>query len=187
MAAYYNQYANVSEAYDFSDMPETTYGNTNRQVKRRVTTRKVRRKRIVFLYKNDNAVSLSLYAIATVMFIFVLALGVVCSFATITEKQMKVASAKTELKKMRDANIQLRTEIAQSLKLDEIEFLATTKLGMTKPQAYQIVHISVPKQSYVIQSTVAKKSAEKVNMNLIYSYLKDIVKVKRGVSVANAR
>ena len=45
----------------------------------------------------------------------------------------------------------LEEEISKKFDLNATEKIAQTKLGMHKPLAYQVVHISKPKQNYVIK------------------------------------
>lgn len=73
----------------------------------------------------------------------------------IRKQQDKLAELKAQT-----AN--LEAELAEQVDLDYIKQQATERLGMTKPQPYQIEYIDVPKESYTVQyeadDTEEKKS-----------------------------
>lgn len=49
---------------------------------------------------------------------------------------------------LRDQNRRLKVEIETSIDLDKVQQIAETELGMHKPDQYQIVAVSVPKNDY---------------------------------------
>ncbi|WP_317853769.1 hypothetical protein [Chakrabartyella piscis] len=52
---------------------------------------------------------------------------------------------------LKSENNIVEAEITEQLDLDYIRTEAMTRLGMVEPEAYQVVYIDVPKESYTIQ------------------------------------
>ncbi|MDR1532156.1 MAG: hypothetical protein LBS62_08245 [Clostridiales bacterium] len=80
--------------------------------------------------------------------------GYVLSTAMQFNKNTEIAQLREELKKQQDSNDMVRAEISEGIDLQEIERIAVEKLGMGKPQAYQIIHVALPKESHVVRQEV---------------------------------
>lgn len=65
--------------------------------------------------------------------------------------EVSIRKQKSELSDLKASNAILEAELTEQLDLDYIKQEAMERLGMAEPQAYQIIYIDVPKQSYTIQ------------------------------------
>lgn len=83
------------------------------------------------------------------MLIFVCAMGMALSCAYVLHVQMGLTELREDLNAKQEQTLILQTELTQSYDLTEIERIATTKLGMSKPKAHQVVVVNVPRQNYV--------------------------------------
>lgn len=84
-----------------------------------------------------------------------------------------VANADIGIRKQRDRLAELKTqtanleaELAEQVDLDYIKQQATERLGMTKPQPYQIEYIDVPKKSYTVQYEEDEATKKKLDVGL---------------------
>ncbi len=75
--------------------------------------------------------------------LFVLGLLVVFRYASITEMGYQVNSAKTTYETLKSDNDRMEVNLTRKVNLTEVSVIASQKLGMQKPQPYQIVRISV--------------------------------------------
>lgn len=71
-------------------------------------------------------------------------------FALITEINYKVTSMETEYNNLRNENSRLKVAIEERLNLTEIKEVAENKLGMQKPDKYQIIYLNVPKSDFTV-------------------------------------
>lgn len=77
---------------------------------------------------------------------------------TMIEQQNNVNnSLRDELSALKGENISLEADIANKVNLEYVEQEATARLGMSKPQSYQIGYIDVPKKSYNVQYDVEEE------------------------------
>ena len=60
----------------------------------------------------------------------------------------------------------LEAELAEQVDLDYIKQQATERLGMAKPQPYQIEYIDVPKESYTVQYAADDTTEKKIDVGL---------------------
>lgn len=151
---YNRYYSSTSEARSLDSLPayETRWqaGENKKTVRKRTYFRK---KKLVTVFMNvgQTHAKFSPYSVVTIGLVFLCALGLALSYAALLNKQLYISSLNTELKQIREQNLVVQSEISKNYDIKEIEKIATTRLGMSKPKAHQIVHINVPKQSYVIQ------------------------------------
>ena len=75
----------------------------------------------------------------------------VVSTAHADQRRYALTAAQNALKTIKQENSDLQKDLYEGYDLAEIAYLAAAKLGMTKPEEHQIVHVSVPKQSYSVQ------------------------------------
>ena len=88
--------------------------------------------------------------IAVVVVFFLGALASAVPFSRITVVNRQIATAQRDINIMRANNRTMRAQIAERFSLDEIERIATTRLGMTRPDPAQVLYIYVPPQSHVM-------------------------------------
>jgi len=143
--SYADYYSHTSEArqplWDKSAQP------------RRKRVKKVRNEtnsRLEYRNVGQTSGSFSSLSIITLVLLFVVAIGIVMSFAMIADKTIAVRNMTNELRQIEEDNNLIRTQIAQSYDIREIERLATTRLMMGRPQPHQIVHIYVPRASHTV-------------------------------------
>lgn len=177
---YKNAYYNYnSEAYKY--FPDYENKNVPLRRKQRRTVKKTESPRKNYLKSKK----VSRYKIASItnyshsfkvffaiFFTFVLSLGLICTYALNTQKRDRINKLNTELKQIIENNDYLQTELAKNLDLSTVEKIATTRLGMQKPDTHQIVYINVPKQSYTMQyDTTTENNESKLDIKKIFSNL----------------
>jgi len=67
------------------------------------------------------------------------------------QRRYALSTAQATLKTIKQENSDLLKDLYEDYDLVDIEYVATVKLGMTKPEEHQIIHVNVPKQSYNVQ------------------------------------
>lgn len=92
-----------------------------------------------------------------VTFIFGCCILTMISFASVTEQKVKLTQMRNELTTLQSENNSLQAEITENIDLAKVETEATTRLGMSEPQSFQVVYIDVPSQSYTVQYDVTDK------------------------------
>ncbi len=96
--------------------------------------------------------------------------------AEVTRQRVENNKLRDELSRLKNENLNLKSEITDNTDLAYIEKEAKTRLGMTEPQPYQIVYIDVPKQSYTVQYSAQEQKAESgFGLKTAFSTLKDIL------------
>lgn len=97
-----------------------------------------------------------------VVVVFACCIITMVTYASIAEQRVKLENMKEKLSTLQNENTILQSKISGDMNLEYIEEQAKTRLGMSEPQAYQVVSIDVPKQSYTIQySGEGSKQKEK--------------------------
>lgn len=66
-----------------------------------------------------------------------------CSFVEVHETQRNCAALENDLEEVQAQNSQKSFELEHAIDLGEIERIATTKLGMQRPEKYQMVYVNV--------------------------------------------
>ena len=134
-------YSNTSEAFELYD----DYDETALMRKRR----KKAEKQIV---KSTEETPMVLLKIGTaVAVISVLAVAYLCIVAGNNLREREVLGMREKLETMSQNNAYLETKLNESIDLKRIEEMAGTRLGMAKPQSYQIKYIDVQRESYTVQ------------------------------------
>lgn len=82
--------------------------------------------------------------------VFGMGLLLMYRFALITEINYKVTNMETEYNNLRNENSRLKVSIEKRLDLTQIREIAENKLGMQKPDKYQIVYLNVPKSDFTV-------------------------------------
>ncbi len=160
------QHANVSVAYA---LPEPEYVPVKRKRKRpkRINIKPV------YIYADNRQHKLSFMQVMTVVIIFI---GLICvTFTHVLAKDGSryVASLNEQLKARQALVSELEEEITLTINLDEIEQIAKTDLGMSKPKPYQVKHISVDKGSYVVSQRDAIEEAPEFRLST--EFFKDLI------------
>jgi len=73
-------------------------------------------------------------------------------YAMITEKTAQVQKLTAELQNVDSYIVQKECEMEQSLDLKKVEEIATTKLGMQRPEKHQLVYIDMNNKDYAEKS-----------------------------------
>ena len=73
-----------------------------------------------------------------------LAMIIVLRYGVIAQYEKQIATVKAQYEQLESRNIARQVELKQSINLDEIEKIATEKLGMVNPGKNQVVRIRVP-------------------------------------------
>lgn len=139
---YYNS---SSEAFKYSPNYQPQY---EPKIKKK-TKIKIKEKYVI-AEKNEKIFSLKFFIMIGIF--AMLGTTFVGINAKILEKKFQIDELNTKLKEVKENNKNLETEIAKNLDLEYIENYASKNLKMQKPAAHQIIHISVPKESYTIKS-----------------------------------
>ncbi len=82
------------------------------------------------------------------------------SVAAVSRQRVTNQNLNAQIIALQSQNHTMETELAEKIDLEYIEEQATTRLGMAEPQPYQIMYISVPKESYTVQYDVASAPQE---------------------------
>lgn len=98
-------------------------------------------------------------------------------YALITDLNYKISKLKTEHKNLVNDNLRLRIAIEKNTDLAEIKSVAENRLGMQKPDKYQIVYIRVPKDNFTVASDTYKYKEE--NHQFLTSILNKVDIFKR--------
>ncbi len=141
----HNTYNGTSVAYDYAEEEAPGYLPQRSKLVRRLV-----KKSLVFVYKDGTNQKLSVFLILTIIFIFLGAFSLAISYANLYDKQQQVSKLTAELKTMKQENDSLQLEISESFDKDEIERIAKERLRMINPKPYQIIHINVPRNNYVV-------------------------------------
>lgn len=79
----------------------------------------------------------------------------ISKFVTVHETQQKIASLEKSLATIESQTSQQIFDLEQSVDLTEIEREATTRLGMQRPEKYQVIYVNV-KQDDVTEMTAGE-------------------------------
>ena len=88
---------------------------------------------------------------------FSIALTIVLRYAMINNMNMENIRLKKELDSINNTNAQLKLAAEQKVNLSEIETYAKEKLGLNKPQNYQIEYINIDKHDLIDNKNVVPK------------------------------
>ena len=80
--------------------------------------------------------------------------------ASVQEQRVKNSRLREELSGLQSENASVKADITGELSIDYIKNEAMARLNMVEPQDYQIMHISVPKQSYTVSYSPAEEAPE---------------------------
>lgn len=154
----YNNYNRTSEAFKY--FPREYQ---NKPLKKKVNV-KVKNK-YVSVEQKQKYISAKFF-VSMIIFITV-SVSAISINAKVIEKRFEIDSLKEELKQLEEDNRSLKTEISKNLDLDYVEQYATSKLKMQKPSSHQTIHISVPKDTYVLKNLKGKNQSKFSLLNVL--------------------
>ena len=93
----------------------------------------------------------TLRMLCVTMVLFIGSLAFVWMNVLVDNAEVSLRRQKEELESLKIENAVMEAELMEQVDLDYVKLVATERLGMRTPQAYQVVYIDVPKQSYTIQ------------------------------------
>jgi len=109
-----------------------------------------KRGNIFFIVENEQGhYRLPRNLIITIAVVVVCAIAVVLTNAQIAGIERQNAQSRNRLNAMMEYNRTIEAQIGGHFTLEEIEYIAIMHLGMTPPDASQIIEINVPAQSHV--------------------------------------
>lgn len=166
---------------------QTTSIQTQRKQRSNVIHRNIKNARIVksvkpsikYKYEIDKNSKLSFATWLSISVIFIGAIVCLYLNASITQKMQNINSITKQTTKQGEINANMRVKISNSYDLINIEKIASVKLGMSKPQEYQIINIDVPKESYIVQYS-PKDEETKSKKKFSFSSIKDFITIKKN-------
>lgn len=145
----YYQYG--SQAHQVQPEPEFD-DDYEEEIIRRKRIRKARKPKkaaVEFSFGLKKKTSFMTYAMAII--ISTSAVFCLIFMAVVVQKKLQVNALKADLKEAKQNNAALQATIYDGYDLIAIENIATTKLKMMKPEQHQIVRVSAPEQSFIMQ------------------------------------
>jgi cell division protein FtsL len=85
-----------------------------------------------------------------VVAIFAASLVLMYRYAVITDLNYRINDTYKKYNDLRNENSRLSVEIGKDMSLSKVKEVAENRLGMQKPNKYQIVHVRVPKKDVTI-------------------------------------
>lgn len=133
-----------------------TYGNVAHELQPQYSPRPERDSRREEAARAERAEArerriLSAKMIGVILILFVGCIAFMGMHVAVENLNVSIRKQRSELADLKSSNAILQAELTEQLDLDYIKQEATERLGMAEPQAYQIIYIDVPKQSYTIQ------------------------------------
>lgn len=113
-------------------------------------------------HKTNNKFKLKL--LCSILVVFSLVFLLVYRYAVITELSYNIDKTSQNLSKIQNENSILEVDIENATDLNKIQELAENKLGMHKPDKYQVVYVNVPKSDFAVVSEDYSKNAKASNL-----------------------
>lgn len=120
-----------------------------------------------------------LKGLGLILIFFAVGLAVIFRYAVITELNYKVVKEQKAYEALRDENTRLKVEISKETNLDKIRTAAENRLGMQRPDKYQIVYVKVPKNDYT--EAVDRKNMEKASPGNMFALVQEKVSKFAGL------
>ena len=86
--------------------------------------------------------------VCSILLVFCMCFAVMYRYALVTELNYSVYKLNKEYNDLRNENSYLKVQIDNQMSLDSIRQIAESRLGMQKPDKYQIAYVKVPKHDY---------------------------------------
>lgn len=141
----YYTYGNV--AYELQPAPIPAYPSYDAEEQEQ--QRKAQERLDKVERREARMISAKMVAVVLVLFTGCLAfmgMNVIVANADVRNRQMR-----NQLSTVKEENAILAAELTEQIDMNYIKEVATSRLGMSEPQSYQVVYIDVPKQSYTVQ------------------------------------
>ena len=111
-----------------------------------------------------------------VLLVFACGLTLIFRYAQITEMNYKLLKTNNQFNEIRNENSRLKVEIEKKLDLQTIKETAESKLGMQKPDRYQVIRVSVPKTDFT-QVADEYKDVKSVNITAFSKLMEKVSKI----------
>lgn len=148
------------KAYDYATSP-VQKSKTSKPKTRGI---KKKKQKIKYVYSDVPGVKVSISIYLTIVLIFLCALATSISFANVSLQRNYNQHLFSQLREMERLTVDLGMQVLEARNLEEIEYLARTRLQMSEPNPHQIIHISVDMQSAVYDTSyVVEHLAEQLN------------------------
>jgi len=148
-----------NNAYKY-DTFETTNKNIERRKKSMRKAKVVKRKKAAIA----NALSIMIFTSLAFCLLF--------RYALITEQCSEVARLKTQLEDTNSIMVEKEFDRDRQIDLKTIEQIATSKLGMKRPEKYQIVYIDLENDDY---AQVIQKDKNQGSLGIIMGGLSKVL------------
>jgi hypothetical protein len=158
-------YSYSSEAHDV--LNDKYYRPAPTQRQRKKTSAKKNRKirpsrKPKFVIDMNNRAKVKLMPCLALSVVVIGLVSVVFCYAKIIETKMSINALTREYQEIQTSNSLKSAQLARNYDLREVEQHALSALGMVKPAQHQIVHISVPRQNYVVQNLAVADESESI-------------------------
>lgn len=110
--------------------------------------------------KSNNRAKFNL--VLSIFVVFILVFLVIYRYALITELNYDINESLKSYSEIKNENSILKVDIEKDTDLSKIRQIAEDKLGMHKPDKFQVIYVNVPKSDYSIVS----KTYDSNNSNL---------------------
>ncbi|MCR4434569.1 MAG: cell division protein FtsL [Clostridiales bacterium] len=107
-----------------------------------------------------------LRTVCAILIVFAACFTIIYRYAAITELNYKVVKQNKIYESIKDENTRLRVEISKETDLNKIRAVAESKLGMQRPDKYQIVYMNVAKNDYT-EAASAEPKGKKTENNIL--------------------
>ena len=107
---------------------------------------------VEYIHYNTRPYRIPFRILFTVILIFAGGVGAAFTSAYLQHMRQEIDRAHAAIGQQRVENAAASAEMARHLTVEEISYLASTRLNMGPPDISQIIRINVPRQSYVVQS-----------------------------------
>ena len=134
-------------------MSAYTYGTSALKIEKPVQRKKVSRgvsKKASRKYIRSNILS--------ILLITSLAFVLLARYAIITEKTTRLTNLKAEYESANSVVVQKEFNLEREVDLQKIEEIATTRLGMQRPEKHQMVYITMNNSDYTEKEETGNKS-----------------------------
>jgi cell division protein FtsL len=97
-----------------------------------------------------------------ILICFAVAFCILLRYVTITEASNKIDGYKKQISQLERLNEQMQVEIDRSIDLKKVEEIARTKLGMRRPEKFQMVYVKLDKSDY---AEIVEQPMDNTNKN----------------------
>ncbi len=108
---------------------------------------------------------------------FSLGIIIILRYAMITEMSYNINMKTKELNNIVNENSRLRVEIENNMNLAKVKEIAENKLGMQKPDKYQIVYLNIPKGDFSVVSERYKEASAEDKINSLLDKVKNLAQL----------